>query len=289
MALPVDRDDEHIIEAIGRCRIVVRSGRVVEVGEPLIRDCPLARRFAIPVKDLTPEAIRTNIEGRITAFGMCTPHRVLEEEKEFVAFGASELLSTAVRCRSIDCAVVACDGAGTVLATTPALVQGIGGRMSGLVRTAPIPEVIRGIIARGGHVLDTAYARIDQHGGVALAADLGFRSIAVTVTDPAVSMRIRTDFPGTLIFGVHTTALSRSQAEQLVQSADLVTACASRHVREAAQPIALVQAGTAIPIYALTAAGKALILTQLQEARQPILVKVGPLPREAGGAPNPLV
>jgi hypothetical protein len=124
---------------------------------------------------------------------------------------------------------------------------------------------------------------------VVLAAALGFTSVAVTVTDPAESARIRRDFPGTLIFGVHTTGLSRPFAEQLVQSADLVTACASRHVREAAQPVALVQAGTAIPIYALTAAGKALILAQLQEARQPILVKIGPLPREAGGAPTPLV
>ncbi|MDD1677065.1 MAG: DUF2099 family protein, partial [Methanomicrobiales archaeon] len=166
---------------------------------------------------------------------------------------------------------------------------GIGGRMSGLVRTSPIPEVIQGIIARGGSVLDPAHARIDQYGGVALAAAQGFQSVAVTVADPAESARIRADFPRTLIFGVHTTGLSRAQAEQLVQSADLVTACASRHVREAARGIALVQAGTAIPIYALTARGKDLIIVQLQVARQPILVKVGVLPDQEKGAPSPLI
>ena len=41
-------DDEHIIEAIGRSRIVIKNGKVVEVGEALISDCPLAKRFALP-------------------------------------------------------------------------------------------------------------------------------------------------------------------------------------------------------------------------------------------------
>ncbi|MDD2788687.1 DUF2099 family protein, partial [Methanoculleus sp.] len=62
--------DEHIIEAAGRCRVVIRNGRVVEVGTPQIRDCPLARRFACPVEEITPEAIQRNIEARIRSFGM---------------------------------------------------------------------------------------------------------------------------------------------------------------------------------------------------------------------------
>ena len=41
-------EDEHIIEAIGKCRIVVRNGQVVEVGPSLISKCPLAERFAKP-------------------------------------------------------------------------------------------------------------------------------------------------------------------------------------------------------------------------------------------------
>ena len=36
-------EDEHIIEAIGRTRIVIRNGVVVEVGVPCLTDCPLAR------------------------------------------------------------------------------------------------------------------------------------------------------------------------------------------------------------------------------------------------------
>ena len=55
--------DEHIIEAAGRCRVVIQNGRVVEVGTPLLEDCPLARRFACPVEEMTPEANRRNFEG----------------------------------------------------------------------------------------------------------------------------------------------------------------------------------------------------------------------------------
>ncbi|NYT17604.1 MAG: DUF2099 family protein, partial [Methanomicrobiales archaeon] len=60
--------DTHVIEAIGRCRIVVKNGEVVEVGPPLIRECPLARRFARPVHPITREAVRENIEHRIRSF-----------------------------------------------------------------------------------------------------------------------------------------------------------------------------------------------------------------------------
>ena len=65
-------NDEHIIEAIGRSRIVIRNGRVVEVGEAQITDCPLAKRFAYPIPAITKDSIKMNIEHRIKAFGMCT-------------------------------------------------------------------------------------------------------------------------------------------------------------------------------------------------------------------------
>ena len=106
--------DEHVIEAIGRCRMVIRNGKVVEVGEPLIWDCPLAKKFAYPIPDITKESVRANIEHRIKAFGMCTPDREVIDKREFVGFGASELLSFGIQAGFIDAAVIACDGAGTV-------------------------------------------------------------------------------------------------------------------------------------------------------------------------------
>ncbi len=41
--------DEHILEAIGRCRVVIRNGEVIEVGEARITSCPLTKKFAHPI------------------------------------------------------------------------------------------------------------------------------------------------------------------------------------------------------------------------------------------------
>jgi putative methanogenesis marker protein 8 len=279
--------DEHVIEAIGRTRVVIRDGAVVEVGTPCIADCPLARRFAVPVPDFTPEAIRANIENRIRSFGMCTAGREVTDSRDFVGFGASELLSSALRAGLIDAAVLACDGAGTVIAPTAALIQGIGGRMSGLVSTSAIPEVIRRIRSCGGHVLDPEGAGIDQVRGAGAAYDLGYRRVAVTVADPETAREVRHLHPGAIIVAVHTTGMSREGAEALISSADLVTVCASRHLRELAGS-ALIQAGTGIPVFGFTRAGKEIILAKVRESNAPVVVKFDRLP-VAGSGPEPLV
>ena len=284
-----DHKDEHIIEAIGRCRIVIRDGQVAEVGEGIIRDCPLAKRFAFPVPDIGKESVKANIEHRIKAFGMCTPRRDVLDTREFVGFGASELLSFGLQAGLIDAVVLASDGAGTVVVTKPALVQGIGGRMSGLVSTSPYPEVIGRIEENGGFVLDPDHASIDQLAGVALAATKGFRKIAVTVARPEDAAAIRRIHPETLIFGVHVTGLSEKEAEMLVNASDLVTACASRTIREIAGKKALVQAGIAIPIFAMTKPGKNLIIEKIRQSGEQVLIKPTKLPALGDKQPDPLV
>jgi len=285
----VKRRDEHIIEAIGRSRIVIRDGRVVEVGEPQISDCPLAKRFALPIPAITKDAIKANIEHRIGAFGMCTPDREVCDTREFVGFGASELLSFGLFSGLIDAAVLACDGAGTVIATTPEMVQGIGGRMSGLVKTSPYKTVIDRIEQGGGLVLDREHARIDQLAGVALAGAEGYRNIAVTVASPGIAESIRRIHPDTFIFAVHVTGLSCGEAEVLVSVSDLVTSCASRSIREIAGAGALLQAGITIPIFAMTQKGKLLILEKIRQSDEQILIKTTRLPDLGDNQPCPLV
>jgi putative methanogenesis marker protein 8 len=281
--------DEHVIEAIGRCRVVIRNGQVVEVGEPLIRDCPLAKRFAFPIPDIKKDSVKANIEHRIKAFGMCTPGREVMDTREFVGFGASELLSFGLHKGLLDAVVLACDGAGTVVVTKPSMAQGIGGRMSGLVSTTPYPEVMDRIEKNGGFVLDRDHASIDQLAGVALALIRGFRKIAVTVARPQTAEVIRRVHPNTLIFGVHVTGLSKPDAEMLVANSDLVTSCASGTIRVAVKKNALVQAGTTIPIFAMTMAGKNLIMEKIRLSTESILVKSTKLPTLADQQPDPLV
>ncbi|MBT0733273.1 DUF2099 family protein [Methanoculleus bourgensis] len=280
--------DEHIIEAAGKCRVVVRDGRVVEVGTPQIDDCPLARRFACPVREMTPDAIRENIEARIRSFGMCTPEREVLAGPDFVLFGASELLSGAIRQGLLDAVVIVSDGAGTLVAKDPALIQGIGGRMSGLVFTSPIPEVIARIRENGGVVLDPKTAAIDQVAGVALAATLGHRRVAVTTADATEAAAIRDRFPEAVIVGVHLTGISQEDAALMAGTADLVTACASRHIRDEAAKTALLQAGTSIPVFAMTRAGKAIILAKAEETDRPLIIHGARLPVEGSQSPAPL-
>jgi len=37
--------DEHVVEALGKARIVIRDGKVVEIGEPQIKYCPLFHKY----------------------------------------------------------------------------------------------------------------------------------------------------------------------------------------------------------------------------------------------------
>jgi len=282
-------NDEHIIEAIGRSRIVIRNGRVVEVGEAQITDCPLAKRFAYPIPAITKDSIKMNIEHRIKAFGMCTENREVLDTREFVGFGASELLSFGLKVGIIDAAVLACDGAGTVIVTKPAMAQGIGGRMSGLVKTSPHQSVMDRIEKGGGFVLDRDHARIDQLAGVALAIAEGFRNIAVTVAKPDTAEIIRRIHPETLIFAVHVTGLSQDEAEKLVTASDLVTSCASKTIRETAGAGALLQAGISVPIFAMTQKGKLLILEKIRQSDEPVLVKPTRLPALGDKQPSPLI
>jgi putative methanogenesis marker protein 8 len=284
-----DSIDEHIIEAIGRCRVVIRDGEVIEVGEARIRSCPLTKKFAYPLSVPDKESVRANIEYRIKAWGMCTPRREVSDTKPFVGFGASELLSFGLSAGLLDAVVLACDGAGTVIVTKPALVQGIGGRMSGLVRTVPYADVIRRIEENGGIVIDKVHAGLDQTGGVAKASAMGYKNVAVTVAIPEEAQKIRALYPDAMIFGVHVTGLSRNEAEVLASSADLVTSCASGPIREVAGKKALLQAGVAVPIFAVTKKGKDLIIEKIRQGSEQVLLKTTRLPALSEQQPEPLI
>jgi putative methanogenesis marker protein 8 len=281
--------DEHILEAIGRSRIVIRNGIIVEIGEAKITECPLAKRFAYPVPRITQEAVKANIEHRMKAFGMCTSRRDVLDTREFVGFGATELLGFASNVGLIDAAVLACDGAGTVIVRKPALIQGVGGRMSGLVSTSPIKEVIQRIEENGGIVVDKTHAALDQFRGVKRAYEEGFKKVAVTVARPEAAVRIRKEYPEAIIFGVHVTGLTEEETEAMVGVADLMTACASKTVRQIAGAKALLQAGVSVPIFALTKRGKEIIIEKIRQTEEQVLVKPTKLPALGEKQPDPLV
>jgi len=112
--------DRHVLETLGKTRVVVENGKVVEVGNPLLKYCPLWAKIR-GIKELNEKVIKANVEFRIQDFGMCTEDREVEAEV-FVGFGASETSMTALRRGLLDATVTVCEGAGTVISPDPTLV-----------------------------------------------------------------------------------------------------------------------------------------------------------------------
>jgi len=280
----------HTMEMLGRSAVKVKEGRVLEAGEPVIKYCPLFAKVH-GIKEITPEAAAENMRFRMKHHGMFTPRRKLEMGV-FVGFGASESMMTGIMRGIIDGAVTVCDGAGTVITANPDLIQGMGGYISGLAETEPIAETLEGIRIRNGHVLSPEDARIDQIAGARWAAANGFKRFAVTVADvqSAEALRRLEDEAAVsiMIIGVHLTGISRGDAARLLAVADIVTSCASRHIRELVRP--LVQVGTAVPLFGLTQWGKELLVARAAEVEMPLLINTMPLPvLPESKQPRPLV
>ncbi len=268
----------HIIEMFGKTRIVVENGKVVEVGEPIADWCPVFSKVAA-VSKLTSHEAKRNMEYRIKELGMFTPERRFDHGV-FVNFGASEIMMTGLRRGIIDSTVTVCDGAGTVITSSPGLVQGMGALMSGLIETEPIREIIEGIESIGGIVLDKENARIEQSEGLRKACELGYKNIAVSVAASKDAKELRTierEYSINLILiGVHLTGIHCNEAKELIGAVDIVTGCASMAVREMVKPV--LQVGTSVPMFAITQKGKELLIERAKEVESPILLNTMRLP-----------
>jgi len=268
----------HVMELFGKTRVVVKDGKVVEVGQPMAQWCPVFSKLA-QVSELTSEEARKNMEYRIRELGMFTPKRRFDHGV-FVNFGASEIMMTALRRGLLDSTVTVCDGAGSVIASDPDLVQGMGALMSGLIETEPIPEIIRKIEARGGIVVDKQNAEINQIKGLRKACELGYKNIAVSVVNlhETTTLRaIESEYNINLILiGAHLTGIQHREASEFIGLLDIVTGCASKVIRSMVKPV--LQAGTSVPMFALTQKGKELILERAKEIDSPLLVNTTKLP-----------
>lgn len=284
--------DRHVMEALGKTRVVVENGKIVEVGEPMTEYCPIWDKVT-GVKKFTPHIVKENIELRMKEFGMFTADRAIEMET-FVGFGASETFMTALKKGLLDVCVTACDGAGTVITGNPKLVQGIGAKISGLIETSPIPKLIERIEQAGGIVLDKDTAAIDQPKGVKKAIDAGYKKIGVSVTNIKDLKRIRMlekqNGVNVIAFGVHTTAMPKDEAKEFISLIDMTTGCTSKWIRGQIGGKTIAQFGNAIPIFAVTQRSKELLLERAKEVSDPVLVNTAKLPElPEERQPKPLV
>ena len=257
---------EHIIEALGLSRIKIKDGKVIEVSEPEVEYCPLFDHHR-GIKKLTPEVIAENIEFRIDDFGMCTPNRQLKM-KDYLNFGISEIMSTLLDKNMIDCVVMVLEGCGTLIVNEPELVQGIGGRVSGLVKTSPIPELIAKFDEE--LIVNPKIAEINQIKGIELAIEHGFKNIAVTIAlaeDAEKIKQLQNENPdiNIYVFVVHTSKLSAHDARALFDVCDVATGCASKNMREIGEAESVKIVGQSIPIFARTEMGKKFLEMRLDK------------------------
>ena len=250
------------MEALGMSRVVMEDGKVVEVSEPKVKYCPLFDKYR-GMKELNKDTIRENIEFRMHSFGMCCEDRQVRMS-DFLTFGISELMSLALMQGAVDAVVTAADGCGTCVLTDPEIVQGMGGRISGICETSPIAGVIDAI--GPDNVLDPETTPIDMRKGAELADSKGYGRFAVTVASADDAEHIRKRFGDrAVIFAVHTTGVSEADALRYYENADVITACASRPIRELAHDHATIQAGTKVPVYGASDVGRKIIQAKLDE------------------------
>jgi putative methanogenesis marker protein 8 len=232
--------------------------------------------------------VKSSVERKIKMYGLCCKNRRFDDDP-IVAYGASEMISVWLDKGLIDCGVVVCEGAGTVLTANGRLVQGIGARLTGVVKTSPVKEVIEHIKENGGVVFDEAGSRIDQVEGVKKAIDKGFRRLAVTVASfqaEAIS-KIRKIERNTktevIIFSVCNTLAKKVDVEYIAK-ADIACASASKILREDVGSKALLQVGMTIPVYALSQRGKELVLAYLASFKDRLVIfRTNNLPYDAKG------
>ena len=250
------------MECLGMSRVVIEDGKVTEISKPRVKYCPLFKKYR-NIDELNSESIRKNIEYRISSFGMCTESRETRMH-DFLNFGISEVMSLAVEQKLLSAAVIAADGSGTCVLDDPEIIQGMGGRISGICETEPIRKVIDDIGAE--RILDPKTATIDQFGGVAKAFAMRYSTVGVTVAKAEDALAIRDAFgTNVIIFAVHTSGLSMKDAEIMFDTCDVITACASKSVRSIAKKRAILQAGTKVPVYAVTETGKKIMMLKLNE------------------------
>ena len=275
--------DKHVIEALGKVNVVIENGQITEVGPSTeMKYCPLFHAMH-NVEELNEEFIRKNITFRIEDFGMCTPQRIIEMD-DAITVGVSEILKTNLEEGNIDCVVGACDGAGTVIMTQPRVVQGVGARVSGLISTTPIPEVIEKLEQKDSIVLNPQTAELNQLEGLKIALKKGYKNIAITVIPSTMIEELRNypvdDDVNIYIFVAHTTAVEPDIAEMLFENADIVTACASKYVRGYADEHELYYYGEKVPIFCASDEGRRLLDTRLKKINKPLSTNNHPRNKE---------
>ena len=280
-------NDRHVIEALGKADVVIENGKITYIGEPVVDYCSIFDNGQHK-GDLTKEFIKSNIEKRIDEFGMCTPQRSIDVE-DTMSFGTSETLKTNMIKGNIDCVVGACEGVGTLLINDAEIVQGVGGRVSALISTTPIKEVMEKVGRE--NVLNPETAELNPLKGLEMAIERGYKNIAITIIPTEMVKDLRQypkpDDVNIYIFVAHTTNVSKKEAEMLFDYADVISGCSSINMRQTAEERKPYYSGKKVPLYAVSENGKKLLNERLEYIGYELCEKK--YPQDFTQSPKPLI
>ena len=280
-------NDRHVIEALGKAEVVIENGKITYIGEPVVDYCSIFDNGQHN-GDLTKEFIKSNINKRIDEFGMCTPQRSIDVE-DTMSFGTSETLKTNMINGNVDCVVGACEGVGTLLIDDAELVQGVGGRVSALISTTPIDEVIDKVGRE--NVLNPETAELNPLKGLEMAIERGYKNIAITIIPTEMVKDLRQypkpDDVNIYIFVAHTTNVSKKEAEMLFDYADVISGCSSINMRQTAEERKPYYSGKKVPLYAVSENGKKLLNERLEYIGYELCEKK--YPQDFTQSPKPLI
>ena len=255
----------HVMEALGLCRVVVEDGKVVEISQPRLRRCPMFAKMR-GMESLSVDSVRANIEFRIRDFGLFTEDRQVRGN-DIVTFGVSEILSNAIRNGDLDAACIVSDGCGSAIVTDPEILQGLCGRISGIIETSPIRTVLDAV--GEDNVIEPVTVPIDQVAIAQKAALRPYRKFSVTVCRGEEAAQIRDAYGDRVaVVGVHSSGLCQKDVDLLFENCDLITACASGRIREKAFALRdegrVEIAGNKVQIVAITDFGKKIVGEKLR-------------------------
>ena len=280
-------NDRHVIEALGKAEVVIENGKITYIGEPVVDYCSIFDNGQHN-GDLTKEFIKSNINKRIDEFGMCTPQRSIDVE-DTMSFGTSETLKTNIINGNVDCVVGACEGVGTLLIDDAELVQGVGGRVSALISTTPIDEVMDKVGRE--NVLNPETAELNPLKGLEMAIERGYKNIAITIIPTEMVKDLRQypkpDDVNIYIFVAHTTNVSKKEAEMLFDYADVISGCSSINMRQTAEERKPYYSGKKVPLYAVSENGKKLLNERLEYIGYELCEKK--YPQDFTQSPKPLI
>ena len=280
-------NDRHVIEALGKAEVVIENGKITYIGEPVVDYCSIFDNGQHN-GSLTKEFIKSNINKRIDEFGMCTPQRSIDVE-DTMSFGTSETLKTNMINGNVDCVVGACEGVGTLLIDDAELVQGVGGRVSALISTTPIDEVMDKVGRE--NILNPETAELNPLKGLEMAIERGYKNIAITIIPTEMVKDLRQhpkpEDVNIYIFVAHTTNVSKKEAEMLFDYADVISGCSSINIRETAEERKPYYAGKKVPLYAVTENGKRLLNERLEYIGYELCEKK--YPQDFTQSPKPLI